>query len=929
MRRLITLVISAAAAISIAAQAPQQPESPAPAQTQPAPQAPVQGPTFRTGVDVIAVDVAVVDDRGKPVADLLAPDFAVKIDGQLRRVVSAEQVRIDVEAARKQAANPFETLYTTNLVSPNGRMIVIAVDQAQIRIGAARPLLATAVKFLDMLSPADRTAFIAFPEPGVSVDFTNDKLKLKLAMERVVGNQQRYTGKFNIGLYEAIQITDRGDERVFLIVVGRECRRLAGPALEQCERDVLTESSLMVRTIRTETASSLRGLYNLIRQLSIVDGPKTLILLSEGIVLENPSELDDVIRAAALARVSVNVLLMDVPRDDITTSVMRPTISEDRDLAVSGLRNLAAGSRGAIYNVIGTGENIFERLSSETSAYYMLGVEQGPGDRDGREHRIDIEVRRRGVIVRSRRAFVMAVPAENARKKPEETLLDALRAPFGVTEVPLRLTTFTRQAGDEGKVRVMLAAEVGQPGAASEDYTIGYALLDDLGNVVSSAAERRTLSAPNGMTTAPLDYLHEFLVEPGVYSLRFGVVDSFGRRGGVIRDVRAWKLAGEEFALGDLMVGEITGTGVNQRVRPGVEPRVGSGSLAAMIDLYSTSPVSFDNATVTFEIAEDQDSPSLLNTPASLVAGSQPNWRTAQASIVPDLLPPGRYVARARVLRDGKIEGLLVRPFFLDATTVVGEPRALRGLRIGSVPDFDAEAVLAPNVLATMLDVVEKRAPALKDAMLEARAGRYGPAAVEALVAGEQEVAAFLKGLDWYTKGELDQAATQLALAAGPRREFFPAAFYLGAAFATAGRDRDAAGVWQLALGTEGRPSFAYTMLADARFRDGQPDSVIDVLKSAHQRVPMDDEIAKRLAMAYLATARYADVIPVLDRYLARRPTDQEALFAAVFAQYQVSARDKVSIPVADLTKLGRYVRAYKGVEQPLLTKYLEVMRSR
>ena len=40
-----------------------------------------------------------------------------------------------------------------------------------------------------------------------------------------------------------------------------------------------------------------------------------------------------------------------------------------------------------------------------------------------------------------------------------------------------------------------------------------------------------------------------------------------------------------------------------------------------------------------------------------------------------------------------------------------------------------------------------------------------------------------------------------LALAAGPRREFFPAAFYLGAAFAAAGRDRDAAGIWQLPLG--------------------------------------------------------------------------------------------------------------------------------
>src|SRR5688572_27270883 len=155
------------------------------AQTPPAQEPAPQGPTFRTGVDLIEVDVAVVDQKGQPVENLLPPDFLVKIDGQPRRVVSAEHVRIDVEAARREAADPFETLYTTNLKPPNGRQIVLAVDQLGIRFGSARPLLATAGKFLDRLSPADRVAFIAYPEPGVQVAFTNDHLKLRRAMERV------------------------------------------------------------------------------------------------------------------------------------------------------------------------------------------------------------------------------------------------------------------------------------------------------------------------------------------------------------------------------------------------------------------------------------------------------------------------------------------------------------------------------------------------------------------------------------------------------------------------------------------------------------------------------------------------------------------------------------------------------------------------
>ena len=73
-----------------------------------------------------------------------------------------------------------------------------------------------------------------------------------------------------------------------------------------------------------------------------------------------------------------------------------------------------------------------------------------------------------------------------------------------------------------------------------------------------------------------------------------------------------------------------------------------------------------------------------------------------------------------------------------------------------------------------------------------------------------------------------------MQLAAGPRREFFPAAFYLGAAFAAAGRDRDAAGVWQMALGTEPRPAAVYVLVADARLRDGQAPGAIEILKPAY-----------------------------------------------------------------------------------------------
>ena len=910
MKKLFAVVvISTVAAVSPASQS----------QTE----TPEQGPTFRTGVDLIAVDVSVVDRDGRPVEDLLAPEFVVEIDGEERRVVSAEQVKIDVEAARREAADPFETLYTTNLRPVNGRQIVLAVDQLGIRFGAARPLMASAARFLDRLSPADRVAFVAYPAPGVQVAFTSDHLRLKLAMERVVGSQRRFPGRLNIGLYEAVAIAERKDVLVFNDVVRRECAGATDFELENCENAVLDQSNATTRDVRQSTRESLRGLHDLLLALSVIEGPKTLILMAESLILETQTELEPLIRAAAVARVTINVLVMDVPRGDITRSELGATVTEDREMEVSGLADLAAASRGSLYNIIGRGEGVFERLAGDMLHYYMLGVEQVPGDRDGETHRIDVEVRRRNVTVRSRRAFVLSSPTTD-RRTAEETLIDALKSPFGVAEVPLRITTFTQKDSASDKARIVLAAEVGQPGGEPEEYTVGFVLLDSEGSVVAGNIDKHMLSVPNGLANAPREYLGEIVVDPGNYSLRFGVVDSSGRRGGVIREVSAWKLGGEEFAIGDLLIGD-SSLDSARRIRPGVEPHV-RGEVGAFLEMYSTSSDVLDGATVNVEIAEDRDSPALLTGPAEVLAGDEPTLRTVHGVLSPTLLPAGRYVARARVLRDGEVAGVLVRPFILDPPED-GSAASPSPFMWGAIAEFDPRVAMTSQILGGLLDSVEKQFPDMEGPLAEARAGRYGTAAIEALLGGDQAVAAFLKGLDWYSKGQLSQAATQFEVAAGPRREFFAASFYLGVVFAAAGRDRDAAGVWQIALGDEPRPLFAYTLVADARLRDGQPASVIDVLKPAYERVPDDDEIGQRLMSAFLMTGRYEEALPVLDGYLSRNPTDEVALFAAVFAQYQVAMRERLVLPAADVAKLAAYVRAYDGPYEELLAKYLQTIR--
>ncbi|HEY6509959.1 MAG TPA: VWA domain-containing protein, partial [Vicinamibacterales bacterium] len=556
--RLTPAVVFAAALLGIAASGRAQEQQP--------PAAPPQ-PTFRSGVDLVTVDVGVVDSRGNPVEDLGAAEFSVKIDGQVRRVVSAELVKVDVAAARKHVDDKTETFYTSNLTPDNGRHIVIAVDQVNISHGALQPIMAAAQRFLERLSPLDRVAFIAYPEPGPRVNFTNDKLKLKLAMQGLIGQSQRVAvGQLNIGVSEALSIYNRRDQIVLAEVVERECRGTRVSERTQCEQDVTNQSSEIARRSREDADSSVAGLRRLLRELTTVEGHKSLILLTEGLAVDDVNELASIAALAGAARTSINVLVLDLRRSDVTVTEQPPTEQADRRLQMTGLEGLATMSLGSLFYIAGTGEPIFERLSSEISAYYLLGVEQRPSDREGDRHRVDVEVRRRGVTIRSRQAFVLNSAAP-ARKSADERLRDTLTSPFPVAGLPLRVTAFAHQDQASDKVRLTIAAQVGQPGAPKGDYTVGFILITDDNKIAGSYGGRVTLAPLGASPNEALVFEGGAVVDPGIYTLRMAVVDGEGRRGSVIREVSAWKMSGEALAFGDLVVGS---TAAGRQMRPAV-----------------------------------------------------------------------------------------------------------------------------------------------------------------------------------------------------------------------------------------------------------------------------------------------------------------------------------------------------------------------
>jgi hypothetical protein len=52
-----------------------------------------QQPTFRTGTELVLIDLTVVDWAGQPVGDLKPEDFTVTVDRKPRTVVSAQFIQ--------------------------------------------------------------------------------------------------------------------------------------------------------------------------------------------------------------------------------------------------------------------------------------------------------------------------------------------------------------------------------------------------------------------------------------------------------------------------------------------------------------------------------------------------------------------------------------------------------------------------------------------------------------------------------------------------------------------------------------------------------------------------------------------------------------------------------------------------------------------
>jgi hypothetical protein len=810
------------------------------------------------------------------------------------------------------------------------------VDEGNIRVGQGRDVMRAAVKFVDGLSPDDKVALAAIPR-GALVDFTTNHERVREGLLATVGRASPYKGRFYMSLSEAIAAYEHSDAMLRNQLILRECAAVLGNPVEatRCEIEVEQEAGEFVHHERQQTQGSLHGMREVLRSLSALEGPKSVILISEGLVLEGlGGEVDEIAAIAADVRASLDVMLLDVPSVDVSIAQRPSTPREDREKQVTGLEMLSGLARGSLHRVITSSDNAFTRILRSIAGYYLIGVEARPVDRDGRRHRISVKTNRRGATILSRRGFL--APMGVAASTPTEAVNRALRSPLTMNDVPMKIATWTYKDPGSAKVRLLVAAEIERTSDQKLEYTAGFVVVDRNGRGTATTVEPRTLR-PSESDPGIAVFAGSLLLDAGTYVLRFAAADSEGRLGSVERKVEAWQMNTTGLTVGDLLIGQAPEKEIP--LAPAIEPVVSNGQLAVMMEVYAAK-LTPESLQATLDIVSDENAKPLLSAPMKVGGGRSPEVGVLVGMMSTTALPPGRYLARASVKEDGKARGHLVRPFRVVAPSLASTngatpanmparlPAEMLVAMLANLPPVERKELVAPTVLATVLASAEKARPAAKSAFAAARGGNLGAAALDALASGDQVTAAFLRGIDLFGQGQTDRAVQQLQIAMQQAPSFAPTRMYLGAALAEGNRHREAAGLL-LSAGTElAKVAPVARMAANSWLRVGDATNAIAALEQAN--ASGDTAVSRTLALAYLTANRGGEALPLLARSLEANPRDQDTLLSGIYATYVThfpTARQETI--AADRTRAQAWAKTYaslKGERQALVDLWMKYL---
>jgi hypothetical protein len=313
----------------------------------------------------------------------------------------------------------------------------------------------------------------------------------------------------------------------------------------------------------------------------------------------------------------------------------------------AGLTTIAGMTGGAFYQGVGSAAGVFERIATEMTNLYELGVEATAADADGRPRDVKIAVTRPGLSIRSRSQVVVPAPAVPA----PDPIVEALRQPTDVAELPLAVTAYTTRGDDANLLRVLVSADVDlPPGIEAGEWA--FTVLNE-GNAVASG--RRKMEPG---TSGTWGIVASAKLAPGKYRLRFAARAADGRTGVVDAPLTVGLRAAGDLQMSDLIIG----TAETGRLQPRGRVRAGS-DMRALFEVLTPDPEKLAATRVALEIVPAGSAEPVQRLLMAARSAEASAVLTNEAQVNMTALVPGRYTASAIVLVNSEPVGRVSRVF--------------------------------------------------------------------------------------------------------------------------------------------------------------------------------------------------------------------------------------------------------------------------
>ena len=544
-----------------------------------------QQPLIRTTTSEVVEDEVIRDKKGKLVRGLSAADFTVTEDGQAQQMTAVREVA-GLSSGAPSPVTPGSRAAAPGappVIDPTRQIRLFTLVFDRLAIESRRMARQAAFDLIKEDLPPNVYFAVFYTDLHLSVlqPFTNDRAKLKSAIEKATGNAPSNYAGAATGLKESQQSTAGAEGSSAAAANSRGNVDGGGMAAEAMNAAITNMVDFAENSSREQQGrSSIFGLWGIVKEQYRLPGRKTLLYFSEGMQL--PNAVLNQFRSMVSAANRANVAIYAVDARGLSTTGDNDAVREmlDRSLKIGqkqytgnlggeqvsreqmtqsdrmqdvlranpqvALAEMAEATGGFLIANTNDFRQPLRRLTEELGSHYEIVYRPSNSNLDGRFRAIDVKVNQPDAKIQSRSGyFALPVLGPGQTVYPYEVpLLNALGSKPLPRGVEFRSTVLRFRPGKEGKMQAAILFDMPmkdltfRENAEKTTYRTHFSMLallkDDRGEIVAKISRDLPLDEPidklTGFQQGRAIFTKLVDLRPGRYTLESAVADREGEK---------------------------------------------------------------------------------------------------------------------------------------------------------------------------------------------------------------------------------------------------------------------------------------------------------------------------------------------------------------------------------------------------------------